>query len=119
MKPHKWGYKLFVLAGVSGFCYKIEIHSGLENDTLLRSQQIEPDLGPSANVVVRLARSIPPCHHKLYFNNNYYTTQPLLVLMEQKDIHCLGTFCRNRFPDIKLTDEMTFNKMPRGSSEGG
>ena len=24
-KPHKWGYKVFVLSGVSGFSYKFEI----------------------------------------------------------------------------------------------
>lgn len=111
-KPHKWGYKLFILAGVSGFCYHAEIYSGLENDTITRGQLGEPDLGPSANVVMRLARNIPNDQHfKLYFDN-YYTTLPLLVTLEKKNIHCLGTFRRNRFQDVKLTNEKIFNRKP-------
>lgn len=116
-KPHKWGYKLFILAGVSGFCYKAEVYSGLENDPLLRAQYNEKDLGPSANIVTRLARNIPSkCHFKLYFDN-YYTTLPLLVELEKRDIHSLGTFRRNRFPGVKLSSEKDLNKNSRGFSE--
>jgi hypothetical protein len=53
IKPHKWGFQLFVLAGVSGFAYRFEIYSGQEN--LFPRQNDEPDLGASANIVVRLA----------------------------------------------------------------
>jgi len=28
LKPHKWGYKLFVLCGVSGYGYNFEIYTG-------------------------------------------------------------------------------------------
>lgn len=31
MKPHKWGFKIFVLSGVSGYAYDFEIYSGQEN----------------------------------------------------------------------------------------
>jgi len=54
MKPHKWGYKLFIMSGVSEFAYNLEIYSVQENDTSLRLDN-ELDLGPSSNVVVRLA----------------------------------------------------------------
>lgn len=27
-KPHKWGYKVFVLSGVSGFSYNFDFYSG-------------------------------------------------------------------------------------------
>lgn len=81
-KPHKWGYKLFVLSGVSGFAYNVEVYTGLENDPILRAEKGEPDLGGSSNVVVRLARVIPNnCHYKLYFDN-YYSSIPLLVELE-------------------------------------
>jgi hypothetical protein len=30
-KPHKWGYKLFVLTDVQGYVYSFEIYSGQEN----------------------------------------------------------------------------------------
>lgn len=41
MKPHKWGFKLFVLSGVSGFAYNFEIFSGADMDMLPE----EPNLG--------------------------------------------------------------------------
>jgi len=91
-KPHKWGYKFFVLCGVSGFAYNFELYTGNEDICLLG----EPDLGASSNVVVRLARIVPDFHHhKLYFDN-YYTSMPLLSFLEGKFIHSLGTvkFCR-------------------------
>lgn len=64
-KPHKWGYKYFVLSGVSGFAYKTEVETGKENVVLPG----EPDLGASSNVVVRLARMIPRHQNfRLYFD---------------------------------------------------
>lgn len=53
-KPHKWGYKVYVLSGVSGYPYNTEIETGEENVVL----DNEPDLGASSNVVMRLARMI-------------------------------------------------------------
>jgi hypothetical protein len=57
-KPHKWGYKLFVLCGVSGYSYDSEIYTGQENDSTQRPSD-EPDLGASGNVVLCLSRGIP------------------------------------------------------------
>ncbi|KAF2886900.1 hypothetical protein ILUMI_19273, partial [Ignelater luminosus] len=48
-KPHKWGFKLFVLGRVSGFFYTFELHAGQENDPSKRLQN-EPDLGAYSNV---------------------------------------------------------------------
>jgi hypothetical protein len=28
MKPHKWGFKIYVLAGTSGFLYNFEFYTG-------------------------------------------------------------------------------------------
>lgn len=115
-KPHKWGYKLFVLCSVSGFAYNFEIYTGQENDPALR-QPTEPDLGASSNVVVRLARNIPKhLNHKVYFDN-YYTSLPLLKYLYQQGILSLGTVRRNRIPDCKLPTDNEFKKLPRGTSE--
>jgi len=27
-KPHKWGYKVYVLSGISGYAYDIELYAG-------------------------------------------------------------------------------------------
>jgi len=76
-KPHKWGYKLFVLSGASSFAYNFEFFTGQENNSELRNIN-EPDLGSSVNMIVRLARIIP----ELYLNVkiiNYFSiiiTQP-------------------------------------------
>ncbi|GFY62086.1 piggyBac transposable element-derived protein 1 [Trichonephila inaurata madagascariensis] len=43
IKPHKWGFKFFVLCGISDLAYKLEIHSGQENNEKYR-QKGEPDL---------------------------------------------------------------------------
>lgn len=113
-KPHKWGYKLWVLSGVSGFAYDIEIFSGQENDD---RQPGEDDLGASSNVVVRLSRNVPKyVNHKLYFDN-YFTSVPLLVYLKTNGIYSLGTVRRNRIPDCKLPKDDVIKKSLRGYSE--
>lgn len=115
MKPHKWGYKLFILAGVSGFTYNIEIYSGQENDSQLRPSR-EPDLGASANIVVRLSRIIP--HDKNYkvFFYNFYTSLGLSVYLKNNGILSLGTARRNRLKNVKLPNEKDLMKSERGTS---
>ena len=66
-KPHKWGYKVFVLHGVSAFSYNFEVITGAGDNVCLPN---EPDIGSSSNVVVRLARCLPSdVNHKLYIDN--------------------------------------------------
>ncbi|XP_045509387.1 piggyBac transposable element-derived protein 2-like [Colias croceus] len=112
-KPHKWGYKIYVLSGVSGYAYKTEIETGKENITLPE----EPDLGAASNVVMRLARLIPRHqNYQLYFDN-YFTSLRLLEYLAKEGIHSLGTIRRNRIPDCKLQPEKILLKKPRGHSE--
>lgn len=112
-KPHKWGYKVFVLSGVSGFAYNTEIETGKENVVL----QGEPDLGASSNVVVRLARIIPRHQtFKLYFDN-YFTSLRLMEYLAKEGILSVGTIRRNRIPDCKLSLEKLMMKKVRGYSE--
>lgn len=99
MKPHKWEYKLFVMAGVSGFAYNLEIYSGQENDSALRLSS-EPDIGASGNVVVRLARIVPlDKHFKLYYDN-YYTSISLMIYLKTRGIESLGIVRRNRLKNV-------------------
>lgn len=112
-KPHKWGYKVFVLSGKSGFAYNTEVETGKENKVL----QGEPDLGASSNVVVRLARIIPRHQKfKIYFDN-YFTSLRLMEYLAKGGILSLGTIRRNRIPDCKLTSEKLMQKKERGYSE--
>lgn len=111
-KPHKWGYKLWVLSGVSGFIYNFEIYAGREmNDQILSD---EPNLGACANVVVRLTRCVEKnVGHKIYFDN-FYTTLPLVVELAKKGIYSVGTIRRNRLPNCKLPTETELKKEARG-----
>lgn len=115
-KPHKWGFKLFLLCGISGYTYNFEVYSGQENDSTSRFEG-EPDLGASSNIVVRLARLIPKNKkYKLYFDN-YYTSVPVIVYLYKEGIFSLGTVRRNRIRNCMLPSEVEYKKMPRGSSD--
>lgn len=115
LKPHKRGYKIFVLCGSGGYSYKFEIYSGQENDEKNRLPT-EIDLGACANVVIRLCCDIPlQFHHRIFFDN-YYTTIPLMAWLETRGIHCLGTVRRPRIPNCLLPDEKSMAKEERGTA---
>ena len=100
-KPHKWGYKIYVLCGLSGYAYDFEIYTGQENNPNLRLPE-EPDLGASSNIVVRLSRKIEKnVSHKIYFDN-YFTSMKLMVYLARNGILALGTVRRNRIPNSKM-----------------
>jgi len=52
-KPHKWGYKLWVLCGATGFAYDFEVYTGKADNDMYDT---EPDCGASGNVVIRMSR---------------------------------------------------------------
>lgn len=113
-KPHKWGFKLYMIAGVTGFCYKFEIYTGQENSA--NRPEGEPDLGPSSNVVVRLSRNIPEHQSFRLYHDNYYTSVPLTVYLAKKGVFSLGTVQRRRIPDCKLPTEKCMKNWRRGES---
>ena len=115
MKPHKWGFKLFVLCGTDGFAYKFEIYSGQENKESAKEAN-EPDLGTCGNVVVKLCCIVPRNeNYRIYFDN-YYTTLKLLTYLAHEGIYSLGTVRRNRIPNCKLPTDKDMKKEDRGKS---
>ncbi|XP_037826738.1 piggyBac transposable element-derived protein 3-like [Lucilia sericata] len=108
-KPHPWGDKLFLLCDDSGFCYSFEIYSGDDD----HREENEPNLGASANVVVRLARSVPRFVNHVIFFDNYYTSVPLMVYLRTQGIYSIGTVRRPRLPLCKLSQKFA----NRGDSE--
>lgn len=114
-KPHKWGIKLFVLCGASGYAYDFEVYTGKENEPSSRKDG-EPDLGASSNIVVRLSRNIKRnVAHKLYFDN-YYTYLDLVVWLSTQGIYSLGTIRRNRMPNCKMPTDKDIKSKTRGTS---
>lgn len=112
-KPHKWGYKAFVLSGVSGLTYDFELYAGAQSNVVLEDQ---PDLGVSSNVAIRLSSSIPQnLNYKLFFDN-WYTSLPLMAELYKKGILALGTVNRKRLPNNNLPTAAQMSKQGRGFS---
>lgn len=112
-KPHKWGYKLFVLSGVSGYTYNFEIYTGQENDDNKRLAT-EENLGASSNVVVRLLRNVPRNNNYRVYFDNYYTSIPLLYQLSKSGILSLGTVRKNRIPNCPAPTDKELSKADRG-----
>lgn len=80
-KPHKWGYKLFVLCSLMGYAYRFEIYSGKDNSKDKPAD--EPDLGITNNVVLRLARIVPrELNHVIYFTQFLHPITFSLLLVQ-------------------------------------
>ena len=111
-KPHKWGYKAFVLSCISGFSYDFEIFSGAQSNVVPSGT---PDLGASSNVVVRLSQSVPRnVNHKIFFDN-WLTSVPLQVYLKKEGILSLGTVRATRIPNCDVPTESEMKREGRGS----
>lgn len=94
--------------------YNFEIYTGQENNYRIEGEE---NLGASANIVVRLCRPVPKNIGHKVFCDNYFTTIPLALFLEQQGILCIGTIRRNRIPNSKLKTDREIGKLPRGSYE--
>ena len=111
-KPHKWGYKVFVLSGVSSFSYNFEVFTGAGDNVCLPN---EPDFGSSSNVVVRLACRLPSdVNHKLYIDNSF-NNLPLQVYLKERGILSPGTVRKNHLQGCPLPSEKEMKKTGRGT----
>lgn len=111
-KPHKWGYKAFVLSGVSGFSYDYEIFAGSQTNILPDGF---PDLGVSSNVVLRLTQTVPRhINHKIFFDN-WFNSVPLQIYLTKQGLLPLGTVRINRVPNSNMPKESELKKNGRGA----
>ena len=91
-KPHKWGFKVFVLSGASGFSYKFEVFTGASDNVCTPD---EPDLGASSYLVVKLVRHLQEkCNYTPYIDNQFKRIG-LNVYMHQKGIQMVGIVRKN------------------------
>lgn len=113
-KPHKWGYKFFVLSDDEGFIYDIFPYVG-KIDPVQNSDV--PDLGPSSNAVLHLVQHIPfHKNHKLFFDN-WFTSVPLVSYLASKGIWCCGTVQARRIPSLKFKTDAELSHEGRGSKD--
>lgn len=113
-KPHKWGYKFYVLADKYGLVYDFFIGCGKMEPV---AREGVPDLGASANVVLYLSQIIPEDQNfRLYFDN-YFTSVPLQTHLASKNIWCCGTVQANRVKNLKFISDKELKAKGRGSFE--
>lgn len=111
-KPKKWGYKILILTGSDGIPYNLEVYTGRVN------QPPElPDVGASGNVVLRLAQPIPKEENYKFFFDNWFTSVPLLVTLNEQRIGCTATVRGNRLPGVNLKSDADLKRAGRGAFE--
>jgi hypothetical protein len=106
-KPHKWGFKFYVLCDLSGFAHTFELYAGQENKGRLEG---EPDIGATGNVVVRLLRGVPRYQNYIVYFDNFYTSLPLIYFLAKQGIQCVGTVQQNRIPNSKLPEKKEYEE---------
>lgn len=110
-KPHRWGYKMFVIAGgESGICYDFTLYTG---------KSTNPRFGFCTDIVLDLCETVPRMmNHKIY-TDNYFTTIRLQVELMKLGIFSVGTVRTNRLPDVALKEAKQLSRDGRGSSDHG
>ena len=88
VKPKKWGFKMWGRAGVSGYLYDFDLHTGAADKSLVS------ELGVTGDLVMQLASTLPSgVNHKL-FADNYFTSLPVVEELQARGIQFLGTVKR-------------------------
>lgn len=112
-KPHPWGIKTWVLAGISGYVYVFEIYEGANQE---QDNSYASEFGAVGGMVLRLCQNIKSKNHKLFFDN-LFTSIPLLQKLYEWKIFATGTIRANRLKEAssKLKPINIIKKEPRGS----
>ncbi|CAK6970177.1 piggyBac transposable element-derived protein 2-like [Scomber scombrus] len=74
-----------------------------------------PDVGASGNVVLRLAEPIPKNKNFKVFFDNWFTSVPLMLVLAQQGIHCVGMVHLNRLPGSSMVKDEDLKRSGRGS----
>ena len=118
-KPKKWEYKMWALAGQSGYLHKFYV-SG-DNLVPSREEKLDPAFGKSGEVVLNLVSQLPKNTH-IYFDN-YFASPELLLELKKRGYHATCTIRANRCGKCPLKNKKQLKKEGRGafdykSSEG-
>ena len=108
-KPKKWGFKMWGRAGVSGFLYDFDLHTGAADKSLVS------ELGVTGDLVMQLASTLPSEENHKLFADNYFTSIPVVEELQSRGIQYLGTVRGNRLKGCVMKDEKTLKSEGRGS----
>lgn len=115
-KPHKWGYKAFVLTSSSGVAYDFFIYSGKDSFQTENVLQKET-LGIGGNVVYHLCLSIQdPQNSAVCFD--YFSSLALVSLLKSElGLLSAGTIRTDRVKGCPVSSDKALKKHGRGASE--
>lgn len=114
-KPHKWGYKLFVRAGVSGMVYDILPYAGADTFSHVTFSAEEEALGLGGKVVVYLCRTLQnPEESAVFFDNFFCSIELIKYLKETFGTVSLGTIRSPRMRGCPLLEDKALLKKGRG-----
>ncbi|XP_033973808.1 piggyBac transposable element-derived protein 3-like [Trematomus bernacchii] len=108
IKPHPWGFKVWVRTGVSGMICDFDVYQGSDG---IRAKS---ELGLSGDVVMKLASTLPEGQNYKVYADNYFTCVPLVVKLLDRGIHYVGTARQVRLPNCNLEEEKSLKKKGRG-----
>ena len=107
-KPKKWGFKMFVPVGQSGFMYDFFLYSGKDSTKRTDSS--------CENVILCLCEKLPcQLNYKFSFDN-WFCTLPLMLKMKSLGILTTSTVRANRLMDCSLKTKKDLKVEGRGST---
>ena len=109
-KPIRFGYKLWALCGVSGYCYNFDLYCG-KNST---DDNDEPMLLGTKVVLKMLEAAEDPYSHSVFFDN-FFTGYDLLVHLRNMGYQATGTVRENRLSKCPLKPANVMKREKRGS----
>lgn len=109
---YKRGFKVYVLCDIKGLVHSFDVYTG-DTDPLPG----EPDRGPSANIVLRLAQFIPSAaNHLLYFDTSF-SSLDLFVALSNWGIPSLGAVKQSQLPGCSFSNDSVMKRKGRGGFE--
>ena len=106
-KPKKWGWKIFALSGESGLIHAVEFY-GQDVSIPVDGENVNKP----GQVVLRLARNIPPGRNFKLFFDNWFNSPGVQVALALRQIWSIGTLMVNRAPGLKFENK---SKPERGT----
>lgn len=115
-KPHKFGIKIFHLAGASGLIYDFIPYSGASTFYNVDLTDEENAMGLGAKIVVHLCKSIVKPHLKSVFFDNFFSGVQLVdYLKKEMNLIATGTIRSNRLDGCVLKSDKELKKAGRGT----
>ncbi|XP_052127926.1 piggyBac transposable element-derived protein 3-like [Frankliniella occidentalis] len=115
-KPHRFGIKIFNLAGTSGIVYDFLPYAGSETFRGIEFSPEEEALGVGAKVVLSLARSIhDPANKSVFFDNYFASVKLVRHLKDNMHLLSTGTVRNNRIDHCPLISDKELKSKGRGA----